>query len=76
METERRMTMKTYIFSIEITDHSRVADRTWLEKIKNETSISWMTLQNDNWTLNGMNKKIYIGLKYLFFAFGRNYETL
>ena len=23
-----------------------------------------------------MNKKMYIGLKYLFFAFGRNYETL
>ena len=45
--------------------------------IKNATSISWVTLQNDNWTLNGMNKKyIYIGLKYLFFAFGRNYETL
>ena len=42
--------------------------------MKKSTSIS-MTLQNDNSTLNGMNKK-NIGLKYIFFAFGRNYETL
>ena len=25
---------------------------------------------------NGINKKIYVGLKYLFVAFGRNHETL
>ena len=42
--------------------------------IMKKTSIS-VTLKDDNSTLNGMNKK-YIGLKYLFFDFGRNYETL